>query len=320
MMQWTNRPRRFAAAAFVAGLAVLLTGCLLAPGKFSASLVLRKGGGFTYKYDGEIHLLALSKLAQMGQAAESDAYVEETCYDDETFEERDCTDAEKAEHRQAWDDGAAARKAKKEQDAAAMRAMLGGIDPADPAAAEELAARLRRQVGWTRVDYKGDGLFDVSFSLTGKLDHDFLFPTFEGFPMANFFVTASRRVGGAVRVDAPGFGPQTGGNPFQSMMMAGMMGGAAGAADAAAAEAVANAEAAGDAVEAASDAATEDTGMAETMPNLPTVDGVFTITTDGEILANNTDEGATSGANGKTLVWTINVRTKQAPTALIKID
>lgn len=315
MMHWTTRPRRFAAAALAAGLAVLLTGCLLTPGKFTSSLDLRKGGAFTYKYDGEIHLLALSKLAQMGQAAGSDEYVEEACYDDETFEERDCTAEEKAEHRQAWDEGAAARKAKKEQDAAAMRAMLGGIDPADPKAAEELAARLRRQVGWTRVDYKGDGLFDVSFSLTGKLDHDFLFPTFEGFPMANVFVTATRRVGGTVRVDAPGFGPQAGGNPFQSMMMAGMM---SGASDVTAAEA---AEAAADAAAEGADEDADDTaGMAETMPNLPTVEGTFTLTTDGEILANNTDEGASVGANGKTLVWAINVRTKQAPTALIKID
>jgi hypothetical protein len=312
MMQWTNRPRRFAAAAFVAGLAVLLTGCLLTPGKFTASLDLRKGGGFTYKYDGEIHLLALSKLAQMGQAAESDAYVEETCYDDETFEERECTSEEKAEHRKAWDEGAAARKAKKDEDAAAMRAMLGGIDPADPAAAEELAAKLRRQVGWNRVDYKGDGLFEVSFALAGKLEHDFLFPTFEGFPMANFFVTATRRVGGTVRVDAPGFGPQAGSNPFQSMMMAGMM---SGASDVAAAEAAADA-----AAEGADEDANDSAGMAETMPNLPTVEGTFTLTTDGEILANNTDEGATVGPAGKTLVWTINVRTKQAPTALIKVD
>jgi hypothetical protein len=319
-MTWTNRPRRLAAAALAACAALLLTGCLLTPGKFAASLDIRKTGAFTYKYDGEIHLLALSKLAAMGQAAESEEYVEESCYDDETFEERDCTDEEKAEHRQAWDAGAAERKAKKEQDAAAMRAMLGGIDPADPAAAEELAAKLRRQVGWNRVDYKGDGLFDVSFALSGKLDHDFLFPTFEGFPMANFFVTVTRRQG-AVRVDAPGFGPQAGSNPFQSMMMAGMMGGAAGAADAAAAEAAANADAAGDAAEAAAtEDSAEDGGMAQAMPKLPTVDGTFTITTDGEILANNTDEGATPGANGKTLSWTINVRTKQAPTALIGIQ
>jgi hypothetical protein len=126
--------------------------------------------------------------------------------------------------------------------------------------------------------------------------------------MANFFVTASRRVGGAVRIDAPGFGPQSGGNPFQSMMMGGMMAGAAEASAAAAAD------------EAASEASGEDAEMADSMKNLPVIDGTFTVTTDGDVLANNTDEGASVGANGKTLVWAINVRTKQAPTALIKID
>ena len=314
MLHWTYRPRRFAAAALAVGLAMVLAGCLLTPGKFTSSLDLRKGGTFTYRYDGEIHLLALSKLAQMGQAAEADEYVEQSCYDEETFEERECTAEEKSEHRKEWDAAAADRKAKKEQDAAAMRAMLGGIDPADPAAAEELAARLRRQVGWTRVDYKGDGLFDVSFTLSGKLDRDFLFPTIEGFPLANFFVAATRRVGGTVRIDAPGFGPQAGGNPFQSMMMAGMMGGASEAAAAAAAEAAAGDPSDGE----APDAAAQD-AMSE-MPNLPKIEGTFTLTTDGEILANNTDEGATIGASGKTLKWAINVRTKQAPTALIKID
>ncbi len=297
MMHWMRKPRRLAAAALTGGLAMLLAGCLLTPGKFVSSLDLRKGGAFTYKYDGEIHLLALSKLAAMGGATATEEFVEEPCYTDD-FEERACTSEEKAEQRQAWDDGAADRAAKKERDAAAMRAMLGGIDPADPAAAEELAARLRRQVGWSRVDYKGDGLFDVSFALTGRLDHDFVFPTFEGFPMANFFVTVSRRQGGNVRIDAPGFASQAGGNPFQAMMMGGMM---AGAAEAAAADGAGGSD-------------------ASATPQMPVADGTFTVTTDGEILANNTDEGASAGAGGKTMTWAINVRTKQAPTALINIQ
>jgi hypothetical protein len=293
-MEAIVRSRRFGAAVLAACTAILLAGCLLSPGKFVSTLTLKKGGAFTYSYDGEIHLLALSKLAQMGQAAGAEEYVEEPCYDDETFEERECTGEEKAAARKTWEEGAAQRKEQKEQEAAAMRAMLGGIDPADPAAADELAARLRRQVGWKRVDYKGDGLFDVSFALSGTLGHDFLFPTFEGFPMSNFFVLVNRREGGAVRVDAPGFAPQGNGNPFQSMM-GGMMAGAAAARP-------------------------DGEGVGEQMPHLPTLDGTFTIVTDGDILANNTDEGPTAGANGKTLTWRVNVRTKQAPTALISLQ
>lgn len=277
-----------AGAVVVAALALLLGGCLLSPGKFTSTLDVRKGGAFTFTYDGEIHLLALSKLAQMGEQS-GDTFVAEACYDDD-LNDRDCTDDELAEQRQAWEDSAAERLAKKEQEAEAARAMLGGIDPADPAAAEELAAKLRRQAGWKRVDSKGDGLFDVSFALSGRIDHDFHFPTMEGFPMANVFVAVTRRADATVRVDAPGFAPQGSGNPLQGMMAS--MGGVPMPADEGGAKG----------------------------PPLPKIDGTFTIMTDGEILANNTDEGPTTGGTGKALSWIINQRTKVAPTALIKID
>jgi len=287
-MGFDSSTKRRAGAILVATLALVLTGCLLMPGKFASTLDLRKGGAFTYTYEGEIHLLALSKLAQM-DAKTDEGFTPESCYDDD-FNDRECTEEELADQRKTWEDGAAERKAKKEQDAEAARAMLGGIDPYDPAAADELAARLRRQAGWKRVDSKGDGLFDVSFALTGKIDHDFHFPTMEGFPVSNFFVAITRRADGTVRVNAPGFAPQGSGNPFQGMM--GAMGGVPMPGE--------NGEPGG--------------------PALPKIDGTFTITTDGEILANNTDEGPATVANGKSLGWTINVRTKAAPTALIRVQ
>lgn len=280
--------RRVASACFAVALALVLSGCLLWPGKFASTLDLRKGGAFTYTYDGEIHLMALSKLAQMGNQG-SEEFAPETCYDD-SLEERECTDEEVADQRAAWEEGVADRAQRKAQEAESMRAMLGGIDPADPAAADELAAKLRRQAGWKRVDHKGDGLFDVSFALTGRIDHDFQFPTMEGFPMVNVFVAVTRRADGTVRVDAPGFAPQSGGNPFQGMM-AGMGG------------------------------MPLPTGKdGEKVPAMPRIDGTFTITTDGEILANNTDEGPKPVASGRALGWMINARTKSAPTALVRID
>jgi len=275
-------------AMLAATIALMLSGCLLMPGKFASTLDVREGGTFTYTYDGEIHLLALSKLAQMGAEADEE-FAPEACYDDD-INERECTEEELAEQRAAWNEGAAEREAKKARDAEAARAMLGGIDPSDPAAADELAARLRRQTGWKSVDHKGDGLFDVSFALTGKIDHDFHFPTMEGFPLSNVFVAVTRRTDGTVRIEAPGFAPQSGGNPFQGML-AGMGGvplpnedGKPGAA------------------------------------GMPKIEGTFTVTTDGEILANNTDEGPASTAGGKALRWAINVRTKAAPTALIRVQ
>jgi hypothetical protein len=172
-----------------------------------------------------------------------------------------------------------------------MRALLGGIDPADPAAAQELTERLQRQEGWRKVEYKGDGLFEVDFAIDSKLSHDFAFPTFERFPMGNFFVMANRRAGGVVRIDAPAFAVQGAGNPFQGMMsgMAGAMG------------------------------AFTDDKDGDGLPLIPEMDGTFTVTTDGEILANNTDEGPVAGPGGKVLTWKVNKRTPAPPTALIQL-
>ena len=56
------------------------------------------------------------------------------------------------------------------------------------------------------------------------------------------------------------------------------------------------------------------------MPNILMPNGTFTIVTEGRILANNTDEGPVDTARGQALVWEIDQRTEQAPTALISFD
>ena len=195
----------------VVALAALLAGCLLSPGRFASTLDIRRDGRFSYSYDGQIYLLALSKLAEMGAKAEAqEEFVQQPCHDEEddedgAIDERECTAEEIAAQKREWEEGRAEREAKAKREAEMMRAMLGGIDPGDPAAAQELASRLRRQAGWEKVDYKGNGLFEVRFRIAGRLDHDFLFPTMERFPMSNFFVLANRRTGGTLRIDAPGF-------------------------------------------------------------------------------------------------------------------
>jgi hypothetical protein len=285
-MTMMTRWRAAAAAAFAAVASLALSACILSPGTFDATLDLRRDGRFTFSYNGQIYLLALSKLAEMSGQAEEE-FVASTCWDDD-FNEHECTEEEIAEQREAWEAGAEQRRARAEQEAATMRQMFGGIDPADPRAAEELAARLRRQEGWKRVDYRGDGLFEVEFSLSGTLGHDFVFPTLERFPLTNTFVVANVRQGRSVRIEAPGFTAQGGANPFQSMV-AGMA--AAGA--------------------------TATPGG--TMPQLPEMEGTFRVVTDGQILANNTDEGPRAGPAGAILEWRVNKRTDTAPMALIEL-
>ena len=266
---------------------LLLGGCLFSPGKFTSELQLFADDQFAFTYDGEIQMLALSKLAEMANNGD-ESFVAE-CYDAD-FEMAECSEAEIAEQQAEWDAGAEDRRAEQAREAEKMRAVMGGIDPANPQAAQELAARLERQRGWQRVTYKGDGVFDVAFAVSGTLTHDFTFPTIEGMLGANAFVSVNLRDGAQVRVDAPDFSRQQDSNP--------MFGGGSLAALAAMAEA----DESGD------------------IPQIVMPEGTFTIVTDGRVLANNTDEGPAPHAAGQSLSWTIGATTQQAPTALIAFD
>jgi hypothetical protein len=289
---------RLGAAAVLAGLALALSGCFVTPGKFTSELALTGPDSFTFRYDGEIFFLGLSKLAQMGAAAE-DSFTT-SCFDDETFESRDCTPEEEAAQREEWEAGAAVRAEEAKEKAKQMAAMMGGIDPSDPKAAEELVKLLQRQKGWERVVHKGDGVFDVSYRVSGTLGHDFLFPMIEGFPATNPFVQVILRKGQQVRINAPGFAAQSGDSAGMGAMMG--MGSLAGLA-----------------AMGAADAAEKSGEEAAPMPGIPMIDGTFTVRAAPgmRILANNTDEGAVADAAGEALVWQISARTAQAPTALI---
>lgn len=277
--------RALARGALAGGLALLIAGCMLAPGKFVSELVLMRDGTFAYSYDGEIHLLSMSQLSQMGQSMAESEFTEEPCYDNDTFEERECTAEEKAQQRADYDQRMADKKRTDEEEARKMREMFGGIDPTDPASGDELAKRIERQAGFDKVVHKGNGLFEVSFRVSGRLDHDFVFPTFERLPVGNYFLFAGRRDDGSVRIDAPGFTGQPAGNPMQAMM-GGM---------------------------------NQGSGDADMASGVPVPDGTFSIVTDGEILANNTDEGPESDPRGRKLSWKIDRSTAVAPTALIRL-
>lgn len=289
---------RLRAAALLAGFALVLSGCFMTPGKFTSELALTGPDSFTFSYEGEIFFLGLSKLAQM-DALSADAFSPD-CYDDETFESRDCTPDEVAAQREVWEAEAQDRAERQKNEAKQMAALMGGIDPSDPKAADELVRLLQRQKGWDRVVHKGDGVFDVSYRVTGTLGHDFMFPMIEGFPAANPFVQMIQRKGGQVRINAPGFAAQSGDSAGLGAMMG--MGSLAGLAAMGAAEEM------------------KDNGGGEkSIPGIPMIDGTFTVRAAPgmRILANNTDEGPSVEAGGEVLVWNISPRTTQAPTALI---
>jgi hypothetical protein len=181
---------------------------------------------------------------------------------------------------------------RKGQEAAQMEAMMGGMNLSDPKTAEEFARKLARQHGWRSVTSMGNGRFDVDYAVSGSLTHDFTFPVIDGFPQATPFVQVIRRNDGSVRINAPAFSTGPDGSPLRNLAAMGAM--APSGTDPAGKE--------------------KDAGKA---PKLPVLDGAFTVTTDGAVLANNTEEGPQQHAKGSLLAWTVNERSASAPTALI---
>lgn len=276
-------PRPLVTAALAVAFSVLLAACILMPGRFTSDMDVRKDGRFAFNYAGEIVLLPLGEAEDKRRKAA--IFSPTPCHGEDDSTERPCTREEIATQRKAWEDNRRTQETQRKSEAAMSKGMFGGIDPDDPRAAEELAQRLRRQAGWRSVTYKGKGVYQVDFAIAGRLDHDFTFPTIEGFAMANAFVQVSRRADGSVRIDAPGFGPSGGASPMQGLMEMGKMAGGEG----------------GDS------------------PNLPEIDGTFTLRTDAQVRANNTDEGPQPDPAGQRLDWKVNARSPAAPTALLQL-
>lgn len=283
-------------AAMAAGLSLLLTGCFVSPGKFTSELHIMKDDTFSFRYDGEILFLGLTQLAKM--SAEADNAFKAECFDDDTFEVRECTEEEAATQRKEWEDGRAERIETERQKAEQMAKLMGGIDPSDPKAAEELTQLLLRHKGWESVVHKGDGVFDVRFAIAGQMTHDFAFPTLERFAALQPFVQFIQRKDRRIRIDAPRFTVGNESEPF-----GGMTGGMAGLA------------AMGSVFGSEGEAPVNN----DPMPDMTRLDGTFSVVTDGQILANNTDEGPVSDALGQRLTWKISPSTDTAPTALIAL-
>jgi len=291
------RVLRRAGVAFVASLSLLLAGCFISPGKFSSELVLGDAETFSFSYDGEIFFLALSDMGPGAGGVSGETFEPSECYVDATSEVRECTRNEIAGQRAAWEQERQSEAAQAKQQAEQMAAIMGGIDPSDPQAAQKIAEMLMRQKGYESVISKGKGVFDVRYRIEGKLTHDFMFPVIEGFPTINPFVQILLRDGAVARINAPGYAAVNESRPMQAMF--GGMGAMAGL----------------------SAMAEENGGGSQTPPAPPAPEGDFTIIAAPgmQIRANNTDEGASPTARGQELRWSIDAGTTDAPTALIAL-
>lgn len=158
-------------------------------------------------------------------------------------------------------------------------AKLFGLPGLDDASNRAFAAKLMKYAGWRSVVYRGRGVFDVDYHFAGRATQDFLFPALPDNNLIIPFIALRRRADGSVLVTAPAF---TGGT--------GPMGAAAaGAGDMAKGGPVSRAE------------------------------GRFTVITDGEILTNNSEDGAAPHAIGRQLHWDVGPASNKIPETLIRL-
>jgi hypothetical protein len=312
-------------------LPLALSSCFITPGAFGATLDLRKDGTFAFSYKGEVVFMSPDALMKMGESADDGVWKDDkaTCYkdmgaaDDDAASKaaadaaaaaamavtdnaaaaagnaaeaaggeaatgasddstRPCTVKEIAEQKKDWLEAKKAREDKAKKDAAQFGAIFG-YTPGDDAANKKLAATMMKFEGWKSVVYKGDGVFAIDYAAAGRLDHDFVFPLFPQSDLVFPFVTVKRQANGAVRVSAPAL--IGGGLKALAARMKGI-------------------------------------GAAMTdkeVPQSTKTKGTFTVTTDGEIVTNNTEDGPDRVPTGRQLAWDIGPDSEKVPEALIRL-
>jgi len=152
---------------------LLLTGCLLIPGKFESQLRLMNDGTYSFTYNGQMQMAEGDEnpmSSQSGMAAD-----------------------------EAGDGG----QQDDDQKNLAMSAIFGGAVPGDDEGLNKFAEQLAKYDGWNEVEYVGNNLFEVEYAVSGNFDQMFAFPTMPGATMQFPFVQIIRRSGGELEVLTP---------------------------------------------------------------------------------------------------------------------
>ena len=126
--------------AFACLLPMLLSGCLLVPGKFVSALAIHADRSFAFSYKGQVIASDPSESVSPAEPPAADA-----------------TPEDKAE---------AAAKAKEKVAKAKEREEKN----------RAIAAALAKEWGYRSVVYKGNGVFDVDYAVTGTLTTNFTYP------------------------------------------------------------------------------------------------------------------------------------------------
>ena len=285
--------------AVAAAAPLVLSGCLWGPGKFASNLAVNKAGTFVLDYKGEIMIqipddktppapwskdLGVCR-ADGRSSAESGAVTvsfdpEVSTEVEDPDAERPCTAAEIARLKSEYEKKAAEKRAEQAKETDQMAKMFG-LPGVDDESNRRFAANLLKYQGWRSVVYKGKGLFDVDYHFEGRLTQDFAFPMMPDSDMLIPFIMLRRRADGSILVTAPAL---TGGKgPFGAR--AKMMG-------------------------------LSDKGN-DGPPSR--AEGRFTITTDGEILTNNSEDGPVTAQGRRQVHWDVGPGNEKVPEMLVRL-
>ncbi len=281
MHHWTRR--LFALAA-----PLLLTACLWGPGKFASDLTVKKDNSFVLNYRGEIVIQLPPDTENKADPwkpsmarCHKEGEPEIVAADSTTDDEnvRPCTAAETAKLKAQYEKHSVDKAAAKRKDNEEM-AKASGLPGLDDASNRAFAAKLMKYAGWRSVTYRGKGVFDVDYHLEGRATQDFLFPALPDNDLIIPFIAIRRRSDGSVLITAPAL---TGG--------AGPLASRAGSA-------------------ASSKMSDGPQSRAE---------GRFTVITNGEILTNNSEDGAAPHAVGRQVHWDVGPGSNKIPETLIRL-
>jgi hypothetical protein len=281
----------FAKRIFIAAAPLLLTGCLWGPGKFASDLTLKKDGSFILDYKGEIVLQtppdAEAKVepwtVEKARCRKDDSVELQpwvTVDEDDENPVRPCTAAELAKAKSDYEKQQADRAKSKREEAEQMAKMFG-LPGFDEESNRAFAAKLGKYAGYRSVTYRGKGVYEVDYHFEGRATQDFIFPAMPDNDFLIPFVAIRRRADGSVLVTAPAF---TGG--------VGPLGARAGAAAA---------------------------GAMKDGP-VSKAQGRFTLSTNGEVLTNNSEDGAAPHAVGRQVRWDVGAGSSKIPEALVRLQ
>lgn len=164
---------------------LLLSACLVTPGKFVSTLDIRADRSFTFTYKGEILASDMGKGPGRAPGGMPDDSIGSGS-----------TDKKESAYRPVlWRQGEG--QAEESFDATAGKG--------DEAQMQAIATALAKEKGFRSARYMGNHRFEIDYAINGRLTHTFLFPFNSDAQIVLPFVAVELRGDDRVRVKAPGF-------------------------------------------------------------------------------------------------------------------